>query len=54
MNFKNAFKIEWVQQQIPLSRKKRDFIEFSSNDANFNSNMDEKVSQNKFNDPMWP
>ena len=54
IEFKIQKKIEWVQQQIPLSRKKRDFVEFTSNDVNFNSNMDEKVTQNKFNDPMWP
>jgi hypothetical protein len=42
--------VEWVQQQVPKSRSKRDFQKFQSNDVNFNSNVPKAVS---FNDPMW-
>jgi len=42
--------VEWVQQQVPKSRSKRDFQKFQSNDVNFRSNLPKPVN---FNDPMW-
>ena len=53
----NFFQIEWIQQQSPKSRKKRDYL---TNDENFNSNLNndnniyyDESSSMKFNDPMW-
>ena len=43
---------------MPKIRKKRDYVNFASNDYNFNSNMDMPAksldaASFKFNDPMW-
>lgn len=57
-------RVEWVQQQLPKKRVKRDFIDFvqfknnprpvekpsNKNSKNYNNN-DNDI---KFNDPMWP
>ena len=41
-------KIEWIQEQIPKSRKKRDFIQIETE-----NNKQENLDDFKFNDPMW-
>ena len=48
-----------MQQQIPLSRKKRDYLNNYVNDDTFNTNINSNYNNNnediklKFNDPMW-
>lgn len=44
--------VEWVQQQVPLSRKKRDFMDYYSNEE-LNEVVNVDDSSAKLNDPMW-
>jgi len=43
-------KIEWIEEQVPLSRKKRDFVSF---EEHINNHKSRKKEKNHFNDPMW-
>jgi len=46
-------KIEWIQEQVPLSRKKRDFVSFDEHFSHKSSMKQNYHEQRHFNDPMW-
>jgi len=46
-------KIEWIQEQVPLSRKKRDFVSFDDHFSHKSSMKQNYGEQGHFNDPMW-
>ena len=45
-----SFKVEWIEEQIPKSRQKRDFIQnYPTEDYSYID-----TEQLRFNDVMWP